>query len=116
MTGAVTLFPNTADTALFDDPRDAEVNAMLKAIPKDRDGAPPQPERIFGSLPTEPGHDNSFSAITIPGLASDLSASYAAWQNGRLHHVHRAWPFLLGGVVIAGAVAASTFSRRRQLR
>jgi hypothetical protein len=78
MTGASTLFPNTADMAFFNDPRDAEVNAMLAAIPKDRDGTPPGPERVFGSLPVAP---ENFSAITIPGLAADLSATYTAWKH-----------------------------------
>ena len=78
MTGASTLFPNTADMAFFDDSRDAEVNAMLAAIPKDRDGTPPGPERVFGSLPVAP---ENFSAITIPGLAADLSATYTAWKH-----------------------------------
>jgi hypothetical protein len=77
MTGHDTLFPNTADGALFDDPRDAEVNAMILAIPKDRNGALPSPERIFGSLPT-----TDLQAITIPGLAADLEAVHAAWQDG----------------------------------
>ena len=45
MTGQVTLFPNTADSSLFDDPRDAEINALLQAIPKDRAGAMPEPAR-----------------------------------------------------------------------
>ncbi len=40
MTGNDTLFPNTADMSLFDDPRDAEVNAMIAAIPKDHEGEP----------------------------------------------------------------------------
>ena len=61
LTGTTTLFPNTADAALFDDPADAEVNALLAAIPKDRSGDRPQPERIFGSLPTL-----DLRAITIP--------------------------------------------------
>jgi hypothetical protein len=73
MTGATTLFPNTADMALFQDPRDAEVNALLAAIPKDRSGELPQIERIFGSLPT-----TNLAAITIPGLAPDLEAVQAA--------------------------------------
>jgi hypothetical protein len=77
MTGHDTLFPNTADGALWDDPRDAEVNAMILAIPKDRNGAPPSPERIFGSLPS-----TDFRAITIPGLAADLEAVHVAWQDG----------------------------------
>jgi len=75
LTGHATLFPNTADITLFNDPRDAEINQLIAAIPKDRDGARPTPERIFGSLPTEDLH-----AITIPGLASDLIAAKAAWQ------------------------------------
>jgi hypothetical protein len=86
LTGKVTLFPNTADAAFFDDPRDAEINALMVAIPKDRDGAPPEPARIFGSLPAAPAApaEHAFDAITIPGLASDLNATYAAWQNGEL--------------------------------
>jgi hypothetical protein len=79
MTGYDTLFPNTADGALFDDPRDAEINAMILAIPKDRSGAPPSPERTFGSLPT-----TDFGAITIPGLAADLEAVHSAWQDGSM--------------------------------
>jgi hypothetical protein len=73
LTGNVTLFPNTADTALFNDPRDTEINTLIAAIPKDRDGLPPEPARIFGSLPT-----TDLNAITIPGLAADLNATYAA--------------------------------------
>jgi hypothetical protein len=92
MTGHVTLFPNTADHALFTDPRDAEINALIKAVPNDRDGAPPTPDRIFGSLPVAPAGNSispgdvtyTFSAVTIPGLANDLNATYAAWQNGEL--------------------------------
>lgn len=79
MTGKVTLFPNTAEAALFDDPRDSEVNALIDAIPKDRSGDPPSPERIFGSLPTA-----DLNAITIPGLTADLVAVHAAWQDGSL--------------------------------
>ena len=85
MTGQATLFPNTADGALFDDPRDAEVNAMILAIPKDRNGAPPEPARIFGSLPV-----TDFQLITIPGLAADLEAVHAAWQDGSLERT-RSW-------------------------
>ena len=42
MTGKATLFPITADATLFDDPRDAEVNALIAATPKDRSGDPPK--------------------------------------------------------------------------
>jgi hypothetical protein len=106
MTGNATLFPNTADITLFDDPRDAEVNALLSAIPTDRNGGPVEPERIFGSLPAGPGVDGRFSAITIPGLASDLAVSYAAWQDGKLRRMHsRGFYWVLGGVAFAGAAA-----------
>ena len=90
LTGNVTLFPNTADAALFSDPRDAEINALIAAIPKDRDGAAPGPARIFGSLPVAPGADpaTAFNAVTIPGLAADLNLTYVAWRNGNLGHTH----------------------------
>lgn len=90
LTGHVTLFPNTADTAYFDDPRDAEINALMAASPKDRDSTPPSPARIFGSLPIAPAANGSepFNAVTIPGLATDLNATYAAWQIGKLNHNH----------------------------
>ncbi len=106
MTGKATLFPNTADITLFDDARDAEVNSLLSAIPKDRNGGPVEPERIFGSLPAGPGGDGRFSAITIPGLAKDLAVSYAAWQNGTLLRIQsRRFYWVLGGVAFAGAAA-----------
>jgi hypothetical protein len=90
LTGQVTLFPNTADAALFNDPRDAEINALIAAIPKDRDGARPGPARIFGSLPVAPGADpaTAFNAVTIPGLAADLNLTYVAWRNGNLSHAN----------------------------
>jgi hypothetical protein len=90
LTGDVTLFPNTADDALFNDPRDAEINALIAAIPKDRDGASPGPARIFGSLPVAPAANGSepFNAITIPGLAADLNVTYAAWRSGDLGRSH----------------------------
>jgi hypothetical protein len=113
MTGHDTLFPNTADGALFDDPRDAEVNAMMLAIPKDRNGAPPTPARIFGSLPV-----TDFSLITIPGLAADLNAVHAAWEGGELGRT-RSWmetmkvrlAILVVLVVLAGGVVV--WRRRR---
>jgi hypothetical protein len=80
LTGVTTLFPNTADSRLFNDPRDAEINGLIAGIPKDRSGARPEPERIFGSLP------GAVRDITIPGLADDLAASEDAWRSGTLHH------------------------------
>lgn len=116
MTGKTTLFPNTADTSFFDDPRDAEVNALLAAIPKDRGGAPPDPSRVFGSLPASPGSENAFDAVTIPGLAEDLQLSYPAWQKGRLRRIHgRLFYTAIAGGALAGAVAVfALMSRRRR--
>jgi hypothetical protein len=116
MTGKATLFPNTADSTLFDDPRDAEVNAMIAAIPKDRGGDPPQPERVFGSLPADPGPAANFEAVTIPGLADDLEVSYAAWHEGDLHRIHsRTFYWTITSVALAGAgVLIALVLRRRR--
>jgi hypothetical protein len=100
MTGNATLFPNTAESSLFDDPRDAEINAMIQAIPKDRNGLPPEPERIFGSLPT-----TDFDAITIPGLTADLVAVHDAWQDGSLERTP-SWIRKITGRVIGVAAIA----------
>jgi hypothetical protein len=114
MTGHDTLFPNTAEAALWDDPRDAEINAMMLAIPKDRSGAPPAPERIFGSLPT-----TNFQAITIPGLAADLEAVHVAWQDGKLERT-RSWvetmTLRLAGVAAMVLLAGIVVWRRRRAR
>ncbi len=112
MTGNGTLFPNTADGALFDDPRDAEINAMMLAIPKDRNGAPPSPERIFGSIPT-----TNFREVTIPGMATDLETVYAAWQDGSLERT-RSWidkmkVRLVGAAVLLTLVGIVVWRRRR---
>jgi len=115
MTGKSTLFPNTADVTLFDDPRDAEANALIAAIPKDRGGEPPEPERVFGSLPADPGPNDSFAAITIPGLGDDLKLSYDAWHNGDLHHMRsRAFYWTITSVVFAGAVVLIALLLRRR--
>jgi hypothetical protein len=79
MTGKVTLFPNTADNTLFNLQSDPEINALMQAVPKDRDGVPPDPERVFGALPT-----TNLDELTIPGLADDLKATYTAWKAGTL--------------------------------
>ena len=113
MTGASTLFPNTADARLFDDPRDEEVNALIAAIPKDRDGGVPEPERVFGSLPTSDLH-----SITIPGLADDLLRTQTAWHAGTLRHVRdprRATivaALEVGGAICAAAVVFWLMRRR----
>lgn len=116
LTGRTTLFPNTADAALFDDPRDAEVNALFAAIPKDRTGARPQPDRIFGSLPAEPGADGRFSAITVPGLSADLAASYTAWRAGTSRRTHGRlfYAVVAGGAAVLVLGLAAFLGRRRQ--
>ena len=112
MTGTATLFPNTADVSLFNDPRDAEVNGLIAAIPKDRGSAPPDVERVFGSLPTADLH-----AITIPGLADDLIATEAAWHEGRLRRIDSRQQRIARtleaiGIVLALLVAAVLYVRR----
>ncbi len=115
MNGRSTLFPNTADSSLFDDPRDAEVNKLIAAIPKDRGGDPPQPDRVFGSLPANPGPDGGFRAITIPGLADDLKASYAAWHEDDLHRIRsRTFYWTITSVALAGAGVLIAFVLRRR--
>jgi hypothetical protein len=114
MTGHDTLFPNTTEAALWDDPRDAEINEMMIAIPKDRNGAPPAPARIFGSLPV-----TDFKLITIPGMTADLDAVYAAWQDGSLERT-RSWMqkmmLRLVGVVALVVLAGAVAWRRRRAR
>jgi len=95
MTGRTTLFPNTADVALFNDPRDAEINTLLAEIPKDRSGDAPQLERIFGSLPT-----TDLATIPIAGLAADLKSVQAAGRQGNRQGAD--WYILLAG---AAAIA-----------
>lgn len=116
MTGRTTLFPNTADISLFDDPRDAEVNTLLAAIPKDRGGAPPDPSRVFGSLPTEPGANNGFDAVAIPGLSDDLQLSYAAWLRGKLHYIHGRLFYIavVTGVLVGAGLVFGLVSRRQR--
>ncbi len=115
MTGKSTLFPNTADTALFDDPRDAEVNALMEAIPKDRAGHKPEPERVFGSLPVE-ASVRGFESLTVPGLADDLKVTYAAWQSGELERTHNPWPYVWAMLAVLGAasVVRGLWLRRRR--
>ncbi len=99
MTGSSTLFPNTADATLFDDPRDAEVNQLISAIPKDRGGDPPQPERVFGSASGQPRRRQQFqrrddsrarrrSQGELRRMARRRSASHPQPQLLLDHHQH----------------------------
>jgi len=104
MTGATTLFPLTADAALFNDPRDGEIEELLAAAPKDRGGNPPALERVFGSLPT-----TDLASTTIPGLAADLESVYAAWHDGSIDEgPHRDWSLWL---TVAGCIALALLLR-----
>jgi hypothetical protein len=119
MTGAVTLFPNTADIALFNDPRDAEINALFKAIPHDRDGDAPSRERIFGSLPVAPADDSrhAFDAITIPGLAADLNAVYSGAAPNPVDGPHSWRTYVFAGatllILIVSITVFSVYRRDR---
>jgi hypothetical protein len=104
MMGKATLFPNTADAALFDDARDAEVNALIAAIPKDRNGRPPEPERIFGSLPVS---EAELATVSIPGLASDLEAVHTAWRAGHLRRAQRSDYLIVKSLELLGGVIAA---------
>ena len=106
MTGKTTLFPNTADEKFFTNPADAEINALIKRLPKDRSGRPPQVERIFGSLPVG-STDAELATITIPGLGADLIAVHEAWTRGSLRrdratHKFRDTAAALGLLLLAG--------------
>ncbi len=94
--------------SLFTDARDGEMNALLAEIPDDRSGsAPPEPERIFGSLPTA-----DMAAITVPGLSSDFLRAQSAWQNGTL----RSEPQHRKGAMIAAAIAVLLLLLRIRFR
>jgi hypothetical protein len=119
MTGKSTLFPNTADMKLFKSARDAqgdaEIIGLLAAIPKDREGPPPQMERVFGSLPT-----TDLGAITIPGLGADLERVQQAWRDGTLRYRRTPlwqtvleWGLGVGAVLLAVRLVLRWRSRSR---
>ena len=110
MTGNTTLFPNTAKIEYFRDQPDAEITALMEAVPKDTAGPAPTPERVFGSLPTE-----DYAALTVPGLREDVLRVHEAWEQGTLRS---AWPMRrrllsLVGLVLATGVVAWVARRRR---
>ncbi len=90
MTGKTTLFPNTADESFFTDAADGEINGLIRKIPKDRDGRPPEVERVFGSLPLGDS-DAELAAVSIPGLGADLVAVHDAWTDGSLRRIQGGW-------------------------
>jgi hypothetical protein len=114
MTGKTTLFPNTADDRLFTDKRDAEINDLIRRLPKDRDGKAPQVDRIFGSLPVE-ATDFELRKVTIPGLGADLIAVHKAWTDGTLKRTDLGWwqRFNVASFFIGIALAVIAFFRSR---
>jgi hypothetical protein len=114
MTGRTTFFPNTADPRLFTDPRDAEINDLIKRLPKDRDGKPPEPERIFGSLPVS-ADDQSLATVSIPGLGADLVAVHDTWTAGKLERTDLHWwqRIRIASVLITLVAAVVLFVQRR---
>jgi len=112
LTGKATLFPNTAEDRYFTDPADAEINALIRRLPKDRSGHPPQPERVFASLPVG-STKAELASITIPGLAADLIAVHDAWTDGTLQRSRRRWPIYAAIAALLLGGAAFAFLRRR---
>ncbi len=113
LTGEATLFPNTAEERYFINPADAEINALIRRLPKDRSGHPPEPGRVFASLPVG-SSPAELATVTIPGLAPDLLAVHQAWTNGSLNRTRPRWQLLtLAAVALAGVLFAITRLRQR---
>ena len=100
LTGKSTLFPNTADESFFTDAADAEINGLIRRIPKDRDGKPPEVGRIFGSLPVGDA-DAELAGVSVPGLGQDLLAVHDAWTRGTLRRVETGWRRFVWGLGLA---------------
>ena len=112
MTGTTTIYPNTAQTALFHDQPDEEVFQLMNAIPKDTAGKLPAPERVFGSLPT-----TDFSTLTVPGLREDVQRTNAAWRAGRLEGIHGfGRPLSYLGLILGTALVLALMRSRRRTR
>jgi hypothetical protein len=89
---------------------------MIAAIPKDREGKKPEPERIFGSLPTEPDAGGHFTAVTIPGLADDLNLTYAAWKDDTLERTYTRWELTKSLLFIGSAIGIALYLAVRTRR
>ena len=81
MTGAATLFPLTLDKSYFVDASEAAVLAQRLPIDGRGKGLPDM-ARILASVPAA-----HLADIPIPGLAADLRAAKAAWEQGTLREV-----------------------------
>lgn len=107
ITGRTTLFPNTADDRFFINARDAEVNNLIRSLPKDRDGRPAEVERIFGSLPVG-SSDAELAETSIPGLGAQLIAVHDAWTRGTVDRTLSAWALLVryAALLLVAVIAA----------
>ncbi len=109
MTGTTTIYPNTAQTKYFHDQPDEEVFQLMNAIPKDTEGKPPAPERIFGSLPT-----TDYTKLTVPGLREDIQRTHTAWAAGKLEGLHGlGQPITYIGLALGTALILLLIRRRR---
>ena len=114
LTGAATLFPNTADEKYFTDPQDAEINTLIRRLPKDRNGRLPEVSRIFASLPVGDS-DAELATVTIPGLAPDLLVVHQAWLDGTLDRTRPRWRrWSLIGVGALLLIGTAFWLRRRR--
>ena len=122
MTGKTTLFPNTADERYFTGPNagpdtgsgDAEINDLIRRLPKDRGDKPPDAARIFGSLPVG-SSEAELATVTVPGLAPDLIAVHDAWTNGTLRRTHKRAKMIAAIAAFLLLAAARAFVALRHL-
>ena len=111
MTGTTTIYPNTAQTALFHDQPDEEVFQLMSATPKDTTGKVPAPERVFGSPP----HHRLPHTLTVPGLRDDVTRTYTAYRNGTLDDHGPGYAISLIGLALGTALVVYLMRSRRSL-
>jgi len=106
MQGETTLFPLTLDPGYF--PGESEVERLARRLPVDRGGRPPEPSRVFGSLPVA-----DLAELPLPGLRRDLEAVRTAWQRGELRDAGASgimsWAPLLLAVLVVSALVVPAF-------
>ena len=114
LTGHATLYPNTANDSYFTNAQDAEINTLIRRLPKDRAGRLPDVSRIFASLPVG-SSDAELATVTIPDLGQQLIAVHDAWTDGTLSRTRphwRRWALIALGAVLL--LAAGIWLMRRR--